>query len=289
MTTASETNKTALVTGANSGIGLETARGLAKAGMEVVMVCRSRKRGEIAREEIKQSTGQDRLTLLIADLSSMTSIRILAKTVHEQFSKLEILINNAAVICPKPELTKDRFERQFAVNHLAPFLLTHLLLDLLKQSGAGRIINVSSQMHQRTKFDFNNLQGERDYHPRRVYAQTKLANVLFTMELSRRLKGTGITANSLHPGTVSTGLFGTFLGLPRWLKFLWGWFGVSPEKGAKTSLYLATSPQVAGISGRYFKNSRPYPVNPIANDENIAKRLWDLSADLTGVPASQAF
>lgn len=276
-------NRIALVTGANAGIGRETVRALADAGMTVILVCRDPKRGEEALSDVQQTTGSQKLHLLLADLSSQASIRELAKEVLRRFSSLHVLINNAAVITQKRELTEDGIERQFAVNHLAPFLLTHLLLDLMQRSAPARIINVSSQMHQRTGFDFENLQGEKSYHPRTIYAQTKLANVLFTKELARRLQGSGVTANALHPGTVATGLFGRFLGLPRWLRFLSDWYGISPKEGAATSIYLATSLEVAETTGEYFKHKRPYPSNPIANDPNIAAGLWDLSEAMTGL------
>lgn len=280
-------NQLALVTGANAGIGLETVRGLAKAGMSVVMVCRNWERGEQALSEIRKDTGNDRLTLLLCDLSSQASIRELVRSFHEQFSSLHVLINNAAMISSERELTEDGIERQFAVNHLAPFLMTNLLLDTLKQSAPARIINVSSQMHQRTDFDFENLQGEKHYSPRSMYAQTKLANVLFTKELARRLEGSGVTANALHPGTVATGLFGRFLGLPKWLRFLSDWIGKSPEKGAETSIYLATSPDVKETAGEYFKNCKPTRCNPIADDREIAKRLWEVSEELTRSEGTQ--
>jgi NAD(P)-dependent dehydrogenase (short-subunit alcohol dehydrogenase family) len=276
-------NRVALVTGANAGIGRETVRGLAEAGMQVIMVCRDRKRGEEALDDVQQTTGSQKLHLMLADLSSQGSIRKLVEDDLKQFSALNVLINNAAVITSERELTGDGIERQFAVNHLAPFLLTNLLLDKLKRSAPSRIINVSSQMHQRTGFDFENLQGEKSYHPRRIYAQSKLANVLFTKELARRLQGTGVTANALHPGTVATGLFGRFLGLPRWLRFLSDWYGISPEEGAENSIYLATSPEAANTTGEYFKDKRPYPSNPIANDPQIAERLWELSERMTGL------
>lgn len=272
----------ALVTGANAGIGRETVRGLVRAGMHVVMVCRDRKRGEEAFADVQQDTGRDNLTLMLADLASQSSLRELAERFLTQFSALHVLINNAAMICSERELTEDGIERQLAVNHLAPFLLTSLLLDTLKQSAPARIINVSSQMHQKVGMDFENLQGEKHYHPRSIYAQTKLANVLFTKELARRLEGTGVTVNALHPGTVATGLFGRFLGLPRWLRFLSDWYGVSPEKGAETSLYLATSPEVASITGEYFRNCQPFPCNPLAKHKSLATKLWDISAKLTG-------
>lgn len=277
-------NRVALVTGANAGIGRETVRGLAEAGMQVALVCRNRERGEEALADVRGTTGNDRLHLFVADLSSQAAIRRMVKQFLEEFSLLHVLINNAAVISAERELTEEGIERQFAVNHLAPFLLTHLLLDTLKQSAPARIINVSSQVHQRAEWDFENLQGEKSYHPRGMYAQTKLANVLFTKELARRLKGTGVTANALHPGTVATGLFGRFLGLPRWLRFLSDWYGISPEKGAETSLYLATSPDVENTTGEYFRNRRPHPSNPIAEDPLLAARLWEISEKLTGLP-----
>ncbi len=276
-------NRVALVTGANAGIGRETVRGLALAGMEVILVCRSRDKGEEALADVRQTTGSQKLHLFLADLSLQDSIRQLVEELLNRFSSLHVLINNAAVITSERELTADGIERQFAVNHLAPFLLTHLLLDMLKRSAPARIINVASEMHQRTGFDFENLQGEKSYHPRRIYAQTKLANVLFTKELARRSEGTGVTANALHPGTVATGLFGRFLGLPRWLGFLSDWYGISPEAGAETSIYLATSPEVANATGEYFKNRRRYPCNPIAEDPQVAARLWELSEKLTSL------
>ena len=276
-------NRVALVTGANAGIGRETVRGLALAGMEVIMVCRNRDKGEEALADVRQTTGSQKLHLFLADLSLQDSIRQLVMELLEKFSSLHVLINNAAVIPANRELTADGIERQFAVNHLAPFLLTHLFLGTLKHSAPARIINVSSQMHQRTGLDFENLQGEKSYHPRQIYAQTKLANVLFTKELARRLKDTCVTANALHPGTVATGLFGRFLGLPRWLRFLSDWYGISPEEGAETSIYLATAPEVANATGEYFKNRRPYPCNPIAEDPQVAARLWELSEAMTGL------
>ena len=279
-------DRMAMVTGANAGIGRETVRGLAKAGMQVVLVCRDRERGEEALADVRNDTGNDRLTLLLADLSSQASLRHLVQTYLKHFSQLHVLINNAGVICQERELTEEGIERQFAVNHLAPFLLTNLLLETLKQSAPARIITVSSQMHQRTNLDFDNLQGEKHYHPRGIYAQTKLANVLFTKELARRLRGTGVTANALHPGTVATGLFGRFLGLPGWLRFLSDWYGISPERGAETSIYLATSPAVAQTTGEYFRHCRPSPCNPLAEDKPLAARLWDLSETLTGLSPS---
>ena len=276
-------DRIAMVTGANAGIGRETVRGLAKAGMRVILVCRNRERGEDALADVRNDIGNARLTLLLADLSSQASIRKMVQTYLRHFSKLHVLINNAAVIFEERELTEDGIEKQFAVNHLAPFLLTHLLLDTLKHSAPARIINVSSQMHQRTDLNFDNLQGEKHYQPRRIYAQTKLANVLFTKELARRLQGTGVTANALHPGTVATGLFGRFLGLPRWLRFLSDWYGISPKRGAETSIYLATSPDVAQITGEYFRNRRPDPCNLLAEDKQLAAQLWNLSEKLTGL------
>jgi NAD(P)-dependent dehydrogenase (short-subunit alcohol dehydrogenase family) len=275
--------RTVIVTGANAGVGRATALGLARLGATVVMLCRSRERGEEARDAVRRESRNDAVELAVADLASQASIRAFAEEFLSRHESLHVLVNNAAVIAPARTLTVDGIETQFAVNHLAPFLLTHLLFARLRQSAPARVVNVSSGMHRRTGIDFNNLQGERHYHPRRIYAQTKLCNVLFTVDLAGRTRSSGVTANALHPGTISTGLYGRFLGLPSWLGFVSQWYGSSPERGAATPIYLAASPEVAGVTGQYFKNRRPAPMNPLAHDAAVRRRLWELSEKLTGI------
>jgi len=279
----SMTGKVCMVTGANAGIGKATVLGLASIGATVFMVCRSRERGEVALAEIKEKSSNDRVFLLVADLSSQSEIRKLAEDFKRQHSALHVLINNAGIIPRKREVTVDGFETQFAVNHLAPFLLTNLLLDMLKSSAPARIVTVASNMHRGATIDFEDLQSERAYKPLRVYCRTKLANVLFTKELARRLQGAGVTANCLHPGVVATKLLADGMGMPRALRPTTRLMGSSPDKGAKTSIYLATSPEVEGVSGKYFVRQKAVESSKVSYDENMASRLWGVSAELTGL------
>lgn len=280
----SMTGKTCLVTGANAGIGKATALGLAQMGANVVLVCRDPGRGQATLNQIQRQSGSDHVSLLLADLSSQASIRQLAAEFKSNHPSLHVLINNAAVIPPKRTLTADGFETQFAVNHLAYFLLTHLLLDRLKSSAPARIVNVSSQAHRRgVSLDFADLQSTCSYYRSRVYARTKLANVVFTYELARRLEGTRVTANCLHPGIIATNLLGAYIGMPRALRFFTNLLGGSTEQGARTSLYLATSPEVEDISGRYFVDQKAVPSSTESYDEQTAERLWQVSAELTGL------
>jgi retinol dehydrogenase-14 len=274
-----------MVTGANAGIGKATAQGLANIGATVVMVCRSRERGEAALAEIKEQSSNDLISLLLADLSSQAEIRKLAEDFKGQHSKLHVLVNNAGIIPRKREVTVDGFETQFAVNHLAPFLLTNLLLDVLKSSAPARIVTVASDMHRGATIDFDDLQSERSYGPVRVYSRTKLANVLFTYELARRLQGTTVTANCLHPGVVATKLLADGMGMPSALRSTTRLIGSKPEKGAKTSIYLAASPEVEGVSGKYFVRQKAVESSKGSYDENLAGRLWRVSAELTGISA----
>lgn len=275
------TSPRVLITGANAGIGYATALGLAQAGAEVIMLCRDRTRGEAARDAIRSESGNEAVELMLCDLASQTAIRRFAAEFASRYSSLDVLINNAAVLPQTRQLTEDGIELQWAVNHLAPFLLTHLLRDCLLATESARILNVSSGMHRRGKIDFDNLQGERNYHPRTIYAQTKLANVLFTVELAERWKETGITCNALHPGTIATGLYQQFLGLPKMLNFVSRWYGKTPQAGAKTSIYLATSKDVAGQSGLYFRNRKPAKMNPLAQNPELRSRLWEVSKEMT--------
>lgn len=272
-----------MVTGANAGIGKATALGLAKMGASVVMVCRSKERGEAALHETKRKTGNDSITLLLADLSSQTSIRQLAADFKAQYPSLHVLINNAGIIPRERTMTVDGLEMQFAVNHLAYFLLTNLLLDALKASAPARVVNVASMVHQGATINFADLQSERNYNRTRVYAWTKLANVLFTYELARRLEGTQITVNCLHPGMIATNMLTDYMGIPRSLRAAKRIMGASPARGARTSLYLATSPEVEGVSGQYFVQRKPAQSSRVSYDSTLAGRLWRVSAELSGL------
>jgi NAD(P)-dependent dehydrogenase (short-subunit alcohol dehydrogenase family) len=272
-----------LVTGANAGIGRETAAGLARSGASVIMVCRNALRGQRALEDVRRETGNQRVRLQLCDLSSQASIRDLARRVLGEHERLHVLINNAAVLPRRREVTVDGLERQFAVNHLAGFLLTRLLQERLRQSAPARVVNVASSAHTGATIDFEDLQAERDDHPRRVYGRTKLMNVLFTYELARRLAGSGVTANCLHPGTIATSLLGDYVGLPRLLRRLPSFFFGSPAKGARTSLHLALAGDLEEKSGLYFKDCRPVPSSQESKDEQVAARLWEVSERLAGL------
>jgi NAD(P)-dependent dehydrogenase (short-subunit alcohol dehydrogenase family) len=271
--------KICLVTGANAGIGRATALGLAQMGATVIMVCRSRERGETVQHEIRAESDNSQVDLLLADLSSQADIRRLAADINANYSALHVLINNAAIIPQQRRETADHLEMQFAVNHLAYFLLTNLLLDKLKASAPARIVNVASQVHASGVIDFDDLQARRHYHASQVYSNTKLANVLFTYELARRLQGSGVTVNCLHPGVVATNLLNDYMGVPHGRRDR----GIDTSKGAQTSLYLATSPELAVVSGRYYVNQEERRSTAVAYDETLARRLWQVSAELTGL------
>jgi len=276
--------KICLITGANSGIGKATALGLAKLGATVVLVSRDRARGEQAQSEIKAQSGNPNIDLLLADLSSQKSIRQLADDFKQRYSQLHVLINNAGVFSPRKRLTVDGIDMVFAVNQLAPFLLTNLLLDVPKASAPARIVNVSSGSHEANYLKLDDLQSEKHYRPMRAYGQSKLALVLFTYELARRLEGTGVTANCLHPGFVATNI--AQRGLPPPVRLLAKpifLFGISPEQGARTSIYLASSPDVEGVTGKYFVKSVPKQSAPLTHDESLQHKLWQVCAVMTGL------
>jgi NAD(P)-dependent dehydrogenase (short-subunit alcohol dehydrogenase family) len=271
-----------LITGATSGIGFATALELARRGETIAIVCRDKGRGEQARARIFHESGAANIELYLADLSSQSQIRSLAADFLSRHGRLDVLINDAATVRHERVLTEDGFETQFAVNHLAYFLLTRLLLDILKASAPARIVNVASGAHRSGKVDFENLQGEKKYKPLSVYATTKLCNVLFTQELGRRLAGTGVTANCLGPGLVSTRIPRDFGLVPR---LFFKAFGKRPARGAETVVHLATSAEVANVTGEYFENCRIAPVKPRHRDPELARRLWEISEKLTGLPA----
>ncbi len=272
-----------MVTGANSGIGKATALALAQMGATVVMVCRDRGRGEEAKSEIITKSRNNAVDLLQADLSSQQSIRQLVENFQHHYTQLHVLVNNAGATFPGRRETVDGLEMTLAVNYLAPFLLTNLLLDVLKASSPARIVNVSSNSHEAGYIQMDDLQAEH-YRPMRVYGQSKLAVVLFTYELARRLEGTGVTVNCLHPGFVATHFGQRDVGPAfRLLVKLIGSFGTSPEKGAKTSLYLASSPDVEGITGKYFVKSIPRRSAAISYDESLQRQLWEQSVKLVNL------
>ena len=277
--------KVCLITGATSGIGKATAMGLANMGASVVMVGRDRGRGEAAMAEVKEQSTSASVDLLLADLSSQEEIHRLADEFKEAYPRLDVLINNAGVFRSERVTTADGTETTFAVNYLAYFLLTNLLLDLLKASAPSRIVNVASGEQRNGAIDFDDLQGETEYKGAKAYGQSKLATVLFTYELARRLEGTGVSANCLHPGVVGTnlgsGVSGVFGLMVRALTPLMK----SPEKGAETSIYLASSPEVEGLSGRYFVKKAEARSSDVSYDERIARRLWEVSAELANLPA----
>jgi len=277
--------KVCIVTGANSGIGKATALGLAQMGATVVMVCRNKVKGEEAQNEIKKKSGNDAIDLILADLASQTSIRQLAENIQQHYQQLHVLINNAGVVNLTRRETSDGFEMMFAVNYLAPFLLTNLLLEKLKASVPARIINVSSESHQAGYIEMEDLQSEKQYKFMRSYGQSKLALVLFTYELARRLQGTEVTANCLHPGFVATNIGQNDVGSfsRSIIKLIFSRLGISPEEGAKTSIYLASSPEIEGVTGKYFAKSIPVRSAPISYDETLQGQLWDESVKLVNL------
>lgn len=287
MTTAGPgplTGRVCLVTGASSGIGFETAKALAAQGATLVAVCRSRERGEASLARIRAETGNADLHLALADLSSQASIRQLSKDLLARWPRIHVLVNNAGVVEIGRRLTADGLESVFAVNHLGYFLLTLLLLDRLKESAPARIVNVSSDAHRFAKFDLGNLQGEKGWSFMRQYGVSKLCNILFTRELARRLEGSRVTVNCLHPGAVATGL-GQNNGW--WAKALTRAlrpFFLTAARGADTSIWLATSPEVEGQSGGYYVKRRPAKPTADATDAGNATALWAHSAQLVELP-----
>jgi len=278
------TGKICLVTGANSGIGLVTARELADLGATVVMVCRDRKRGEAALTEIKARSAGGAVELMLCDLASQKSIREFAEEFKRTHDRLDVLVNNAGVYLRNRKVLEGNLETTFAVNHLAYFLLTNLLLGVIERSAPARIINVSSAAHTYGRIDFDDLQGEKNYSGWRAYANSKLANILFTYELARRVSSTRVTANCLHPGAVATNIFRA---LPKFAGAIIKLVTLSPEKGAETSIYLAASPSASGVTGKYFVKKTETRSSPESYNEDTARKLWAVSAQLTGLDGQE--
>jgi NAD(P)-dependent dehydrogenase (short-subunit alcohol dehydrogenase family) len=275
--------KVCLVTGATSGIGKVCARELAARGARVILVGRNPEKTLAVTQEIQSQT-DGQVEYLLADLSDQSQVRQLAKDVLERTDQLNVLVNNAGAVFPKRELTVDGYESTWALNHLSYFLLTHLLLNLLKSSTPARIINVSSVGHFNAVIDFPNLQAEQHYDLMTAYSQSKLANVLFTYALARRLEHTGVTVNCLHPGVVATDIWSNG---PTWTqpiaKFVQK-FMISPEKGAETMVYLATRSETETDTGKYYERKKAVPSSKISHSEALQERLWILSQRMTGLP-----
>jgi NAD(P)-dependent dehydrogenase (short-subunit alcohol dehydrogenase family) len=276
--------KTVLITGGNSGIGRETAVGLARMGAHVTFTSRDRARGEAALADVRERSGRDDVELMDLDLASFASIRRFASAYLEGHERLDVLVNNAGLILGDRRETEDGFEATFGTNHLGHFLLTDLLLERIVASAPARIVNLSSRAHRfaRSGLDFDDLMSEKGYAGLRVYGKSKLANILFTRELARRLEGSGVTANAVHPGGVRTGFArdGDVKGIYGRLVALAQPFLKTPEQGAETTIFVASSPDLERVSGRYFANSREASTTAAAQDDEAARRLWEVSEQL---------
>ena len=278
-------DKICLITGANSGIGKVTARELAKQGAHIIMLCRNEEKAERAKNDILNVCNHDQVDVVVADLASVEQIKQAAGHIKREYPKIDVLINNAGILMGNQrELTQDGFEMTFGVNHLAPFLLTHLLLDQVIASGRGNIINVSSEAHRFAKLTFKNLQYERGgYSGWKAYCRSKLCNILFTRELSKRLANTCTVTNALHPGAVASNFGQGVSGIGGVMMRLARPFMISEEKGAQTSIYLATSGEGYTVSGKYFKNEKIVEPSKEASSDYNAKRLWDISEELLDI------
>jgi NAD(P)-dependent dehydrogenase (short-subunit alcohol dehydrogenase family) len=277
--------KTILVTGATSGIGLEASAELATRGARVVMVGRDAARTDAAVGQVASRSGSRDVSRLLCDFGSQASIRALAERVLADVPQLHVLVNNAGGVHASRTVTPDGIEATFAVNHLGYFLLTNLLLPRLRESAPARIVTVASMGHRRGTMDFDDLGYERGYSVMRAYCRSKLGNVLFASELARRLEGTGVTSNSLHPGGVATNIWS---GAPLWAKPIIAIvvrpFLVSAAEGGKAIVDLAADAGLEGVTGRYFEKRRPVAPAPLARDESLARKLWDVSATMVGLP-----
>ena len=277
------TSNVALITGASSGMGKALAIMIAKTGAKVIMLCRNEKRGEEALAEARALSGSNSIELMLCDLGNLSQVRQFCQDFKARFGRLNILINNAGVIVSGRHLTNEGYELQFGVNHLGHFLITNLLLDVIKNSAPSRIINVSSGAHKIGKIHFDDINLEKNYTLWRAYSQSKLANILFTYELDRQLEGTGVTVNCLHPGAVATNMgIDRDTGFGKLITGILRPFFKTPEQGADTAFYLAVSNEVEGISGKYYYRRRITRSSSSSYDIETGKKLWELSKKMTG-------
>jgi NAD(P)-dependent dehydrogenase (short-subunit alcohol dehydrogenase family) len=274
--------KICLITGANSGIGKATAIGLAKMGATIVMACRNKERGEQALNYIKRESNNELIDLMLVDLSSQKDIHQFVQDFKEKYKHLDVLINNAGVNLSKRTLSVDGIETTFAVNYLAHFLLCNLLFDLLKASAPARIVNVASSVQAKSIY-FDNINGDKHYSQMKAYSMSKLAVVLFTYEFARRFDGNGVTINCLHPGYVRTNMIRNFRKFVKYFFPFISLFVIGPKRGAKTSIYCASSPDVEGVSGKYFKKRKVITSSKASYDKDLAQKLWELSVKLTNL------
>jgi NAD(P)-dependent dehydrogenase (short-subunit alcohol dehydrogenase family) len=279
-------DKVCLISGATSGIGQATVLALAKMGATVILAGRSEKRCQNTITKIKRETGNPQVDYLLADLSVQAQVRALGDEFKSRYERLDVLVNNAGAFYAFRQVSADGLEMTFAVNHLAYFLLTELLLETLKASAPARIVNVASNSHLGEQLDFDNLELKRGYWAVRAYGRSKLANLYFTYELARRLEGTGVTVNAMHPGFVRTNMGANNGWLVRLFLPLVHLSSLTPEEGARTVVYLASSPDVEGATGKYFVREREVASDPVSYDESAAKRLWEVSEEMTGLSSA---
>jgi NAD(P)-dependent dehydrogenase (short-subunit alcohol dehydrogenase family) len=273
--------KICVVTGATSGIGLVTAQVLAQQGATLILVARNAERGAATVSRIRQEMGNASVELMVADLSVQAQVRRLASEIQQRVVRLDVLVNNAGAFFARRQLSQDGIEMTFALNHLAYFLLSNLLVNSLQAAESARIVNVSSEAHRRAHLDFGDLQGERHYTGWRAYARSKLANILFTYELARRLTGTGIVTNAMHPGFVATNFGRNNRGIAATFIRILQLAAISPQEGAQTIIYLASSPVVKAVTGQYFIKQQVVRSSQVSYDGPAAECLWQMSAEMT--------
>lgn len=276
-------NKLCVITGANSGIGFETAKALARKGAYLVMVCRNEDKAESARQEIIEETSNPGIDIVLCDFAIQAEIRKAAEEIKKNYKKVDVLINNHGFLASERQDTVDGLEETFAVNHIGYFMFTNLLLDMVKAADQGRIISVASEAHRAGEFDPENIQLDNNFTPWKAYGNSKLFNILFTRELANQLVDTNVTANCLHPGVVATNFAQSGSWIMRTLFTIGKPFFISPKKGAETSIYLATSDKVKEVNGAYFRNKKVATPSKDARDDEAAKQLWDMSRKLCSI------